>query len=58
VYVANPTIAGTTVSGVTAEGGLAFPPLGCTYFAAPPDVVGTNGLPALPFADFPVTVSP
>lgn len=47
-------IAGSTVTLQTVAGGLAFPPLGVTYSATPPDVTSTFGIPAAAFADLPL----
>lgn len=51
-----PQAAVRTVSFGTVPGGIAFPPLGVDYNAAPPDVRDTRGLPAAAFADFPIAV--
>lgn len=51
-----PQAAVRTVTFGTIPGGIAFPPLGVDYNAAPPDVVSTLGIPAAAFSDFPITV--
>lgn len=54
------TIAGSTVSGVVRELVLPVPPPGdaVNYAAAPPDVRSLAGVPAVAFADFPLTSIP
>lgn len=53
ILIAGPNvIAGITIAGPTSGGSL------ISYFAAPPQVFSLGGLPAAPFADFPLTVIP
>jgi hypothetical protein len=49
------------IAGNTVTVNMAFPMLSggppvCSYLAAPPDVLGLTGLPAAPFAGFPMVV--
>lgn len=52
------TAAGTQVTFTTLPGGLAFPPLGVDYNAAPPDLVALRPphVAAAAFTDFPIVV--
>lgn len=48
------TITGNEARIPTIPGGIAFPPLGVTYNAAPPNVESRPGVAAAPFAKFPI----
>jgi hypothetical protein len=52
------TILGSTVTLATVLGSIAFPPLGVTYNAGTPDVLGLTGAPAAAFADLPISTIP
>lgn len=58
VVIAPGVVAGSTVTVQTALGGFNPGPDVCSYFAAPPDLVGTNGVPIAPFISFPLNVHP
>lgn len=49
-------LAGNTATLQMANPILSGGPNVCAYLAAPPDVIGTNGLPAAAFAGFPLNV--
>jgi hypothetical protein len=50
------SVLGPLVTLPTLGGGLAFPPMGVTYNAVPPDLVGSNGVPVAAFLDLPIVV--